>query len=245
MSKVTPLPQSLPTSDLTLKDVLNNLKRDVMLSLNCHHIGTIESFNASTQTVSVSIAYTRTIFTFNPATNQYLPTQVNYPLLSDVPVISLGGGPTCLTMPIAKGDQCLVLFNDRDLNNWFQGVLNTSVQSPRAHSLSDGLALVGLYTSSNQLTDYDTARAMLRTGNTANSITALGVNGSNGKILMTKQYPANTVTLNTIMNTFLTALQTFMNSTKTATTAAQIASAATVFNTAASDAATALGGLFE
>jgi hypothetical protein len=47
-------------------------------------------------------------------------------------------------MPIQSGDTCLVLFCDRDLDNWFESGQITTLNSNRVHDLSDGVALVGI-----------------------------------------------------------------------------------------------------
>ena len=148
----------------SLYDLLTLWKKDVFLNLACHHIGTIQSFDASTQTATASINYTKTFYKFDATTRQNVPVQENYPPLT-CPVICLGGGDSALTFPIAQGDECLVLFNDRDLNNWFSGASGGPVATGRLHSISDGLIIVGVRSLANVVQNYDTTRAVLRKGN--------------------------------------------------------------------------------
>ena len=68
---------------------------------------------------------------------------VELPLLVDVPIIYPCGGGFTLTFPISSGDECLVIFSSRAIDNWWQA---GGVQDPveyRMHDLSDGFALVG------------------------------------------------------------------------------------------------------
>lgn len=173
--------QKIQTTEPTLKDLLDLLRKDIMLSLNCHAIATVQSFDSTKQTVVATINYQKTYFDRN-AQGQYVPVLQNYPILVDCPVVILGGGGATLTFPIQAGDQCLILFNDRDINNWFAGAMSGPVASSRAHSLSDGIALVGLRP---QIASYDSTRAVLQFGTTfigvsedkvkiANAMTSLG-----------------------------------------------------------------------
>jgi hypothetical protein len=160
----------------SLKDALDIFKKDLLLNLNCHHIATIESFNSENQTVSATINYKKTYFE-NTSENTFKPVLIDYPILVDCPAVILGGGNACLTMPISKGDECLILFNDRDLDNWFQSGGGGGVATPRLHSFADGIALVGIRSLAKSVEDYDPDRAVLRAGDAK-----VSVNPSNNKI---------------------------------------------------------------
>jgi len=80
----------------------------------------------------------------------------NYPPLIDVPVLVLGGGNGAITFPIQQGDECIILFNDRELDNWFQNGGVQTYSTSRTHDLSDGIALVGLRSLPNVLNNYCT-----------------------------------------------------------------------------------------
>ncbi len=157
------LPFNQAPADPSLKDLMDMLKKDVFLSLNCHHVGTIQSFDADSQTASVTINYKKTYFQLSPATGLYGPVLVDYPALVDCPVMFLGGA---LTFPVAAGDECLVFFNDRDMDNWLQGGAGSALATPRLHSFADGIILVGLRSQGNVLGDFDTTRAVLKNGTT-------------------------------------------------------------------------------
>lgn len=181
--------------DPTLKDLLDIAKKDIFLNFNCHAIAQVHAFDATTQTVSASVMYVKTISQLQPD-GSYQPVSVNYPPLIDVPVIILGGGDWTLTFPIAQGDTCLILFNDRDLDNWYQAGQVGPVASGRLHSFSDAIALIGPRSSQDPVASYDTARAVL-----ANGQTMIGVGVSLIKI-------ANaTTTLNTLLQSLISAIK--------------------------------------
>ena len=166
-----------------LRSLLDAFKQEVFFDLNCHAVGTITAFNATLQTASVQISIPRVVG--GRLTPGPLPTDpprwvggkvVPYPLLTDCPVFVPSGGGAALTFPIAAGDPCLVLFNDRDIDNWFTTGNSTPPNSARMHSLSDGLVLVGVRSKANPLANYSTTDAQLRCGGGA-----VGV-GPNSKV---------------------------------------------------------------
>lgn len=161
--------QNLVPTEPSLRDLLDLFKKDILLSLNCHHIGTIKVFNPLNQTAIVSINYNKTYFEFDQITNTYLPKGENYPLLADCPVICLGGGLSSLTFPILPGDECLVLFNDRDLDNWFIGGTGAPNATARLHSFSDGIIIVGIRSLPHVLSNYDPLNVVLKNGPNANA----------------------------------------------------------------------------
>lgn len=133
-----------PTSEITLTTLLDRMKRETMYAINCVMIGTIQSYNNLTNMASITINFKKAMATGDV---------MDYPKLEDCPVFILSGDSASITMPIVAGDQCLVLFNDRNIDNWY---INGSVTTPadtRCHSISDGIALVGLrHLSSAKLT---------------------------------------------------------------------------------------------
>lgn len=155
---------NLIPNEPSLKDLLDLHKKDIFLSLNCHAIGQIETFNPAKQTATVSLKYKRTRFQYDATAGAYLPVLLNYPLMADAPVHVLGGGGGAITFPIVKGDECLVCFNDRDIDNWFNGAANGAVATSRTHSFSDAIILVGVRSIPNVLTDYDGTNIVIRIG---------------------------------------------------------------------------------
>lgn len=66
------------------------------------------------------------------------------PVCVDCPIMFPGGGGFTLTFPVAVGDECLLIFASRCIDNWwaYGGVQKQA--ELRMHDLSDGFALVGV-----------------------------------------------------------------------------------------------------
>ena len=115
----------------------------------------------------------------DPITGVYGPKLVDYPFLADCPVIALGGGNGALTFPITTGDDCLVFFNDRDIDSWFSGSSTSAPATLRLHSFSDGIILVGLRSLNNVLVNYSGSNVELRT---KDGLTKISIAGDGSKI---------------------------------------------------------------
>lgn len=222
-----------PPADPTLKDVLDLHGQNIMQSINCHAIAQIQSFDSEKQTVTATIMYSKTVFTKN-SDNEYVPEQKPYPILVDVPVIILGGNKANLTMPITKGDECLILFNDRDIDNWFNGNKSGPVNSSRLHSISDGFALIGI---GRNVSSYDGDRAVIKNDKAMIAVGTSKIEISN-----------DTRNLFTILDGLLTQLNTLLSTMATATPANVATSVAAPSATAQAQIATLkthLGELLE
>jgi hypothetical protein len=144
-----------------MQDLLRLFKKEVMLGLNCHHVGQIQSFDPTNQTAQATIVYKKAFFLPDDSGN-YVAQQVDYPVLIDAPVICLGGGNGAITFPIQSGDECLILFNDRNIDKWFSGGTNGELGSSRLHSFTDGIILVGLRSLPHKLLSYDEDAVAIR-----------------------------------------------------------------------------------
>lgn len=115
--------------------------------------GIIASFDPVTQTASVQPAIKR-IFTEHGA--------VNLPLCVDVPVAFPGGGDFFLTFPVKAGDECILMFSERAIDNWH---VSGGTQTPaeyRMHDLSDGIAIVGLNSQPRKIPTFNATDTELR-----------------------------------------------------------------------------------
>lgn len=120
--------------------------------------GIIESFDPAKMTVRVQPAIKARVFSSDG--NPPLPGAVfdaddwwtiPLPILVDVPVVFPGGGGFTMTFPIAPGDEAVVVFASRSIDNWwYQGGIQP--QSLLAmHDLSDGFAFVGVRSQPRKL----------------------------------------------------------------------------------------------
>jgi len=130
----------------SLTDLFYESKRDIYNSLNCVKVGKVFSFDQAKKTAQIQILFK------TKANSVYK----SVPLLVDVPVFTLQGGAGSVQMPIAAGDDCLVLFSDRDIDSWFLTGSESAPTTPRCHDLSDAIALVGLNSRVSTLPSYDT-----------------------------------------------------------------------------------------
>lgn len=152
----------------TLATLLELVKKGTMRQINCHQMGEIVSFDPTTQTAEVQIKMS---FLLNGEIKEY-------PLLLDCPCIILAGGQGALTMPISAGDSCLVLFNDRDMDNWYSGGQTMPPRTDRLHDFSDAIALVGLRNKQNQISGYFAQGTELKYGSSTIKL-------ENGKVTVT------------------------------------------------------------
>lgn len=222
---------NVTSADPTLSDLLDLHKKDIFLTMNCHALATIQSFDALDQTVKATVNYTQTYKEKNKKTGIYESVQVDYPVLVDVPVIFLRGGLSGMTMPIKKGDQCLIFFNDRSIDDWFGSGQIVPLTSPRLHSFSDGIALVGLSHAKNSLQNFDQDNPVLYNG-----VTKVTVKENKVKI-------ENSVeSLNLILQDLVTAIKALTTNPVSAGAPATL-DAASIINL--TNIATRLGGLLE
>jgi len=161
---------TIVANDVTLSDLLMFFKKDIFSSLNCHAIGTIYSFDPATQTCQATINYKQTYYRDSKTGVQETYFE-DYPPVVGAPVIILAGGGANLTFPIKQGDECLILFNDRDIDNWWASGQTKENKRGRMHSFTDAIVLVGLRSLAKTVTNYDTTHAQLSWGNAKLGIT--------------------------------------------------------------------------
>lgn len=116
----------------TLYSVLEKTGKD----LNCMRIGIVQTFYSDDLTADILIANKKTI-NLNADGTQNVR---NYALIR---------AKVCyctpyITYPLKKGDECVLLFSDREIETWFiNGEVNAE-SYPRLHDLTDAVAIVGL-----------------------------------------------------------------------------------------------------
>jgi len=167
-------PLTLINVDNSQGAMLDDIRRDIFLNLKCHDVGTVMAVDKDKQRLSIQINYKRTMMRPNTSKNSppnkerfdYVPKEEEYPLLIDVPFITLRGGPAYLNIPIAVGDQCMLLYNDRSMDDWLASGKQSVLSSSRLHSMADAVALVGVSSMQNLIEGYDATRIGLVNGQT-------------------------------------------------------------------------------
>lgn len=126
--------------DNTIENFANSLIEQVFRSLNCVKIGKISKFYPEDKTADVEILtkQKKVDGTFQDIT-----------ILKKCLVIG-----NKITLPIEVGENVVVLFNDYDLNCFFETGEAQEPYSNRKHDLSDGIVLMGLNSLVNAI-NYD------------------------------------------------------------------------------------------
>ncbi len=222
-----------------LKTVLDETKRETFISMSCVHLGIIDTFNSAEQTATVKIAYN---YYFNGVA-------LSYPVLMDCPVVVLGDKSKRIEVPISPGDECLVLFNDRDIDNFITSGQITTTATERMHAFTDGIVLVGIHSTKNKITDFDNTRVSLRNGSTRVSagVSKVKIENASKNLLGVVNALVDLVdTLNTKLTIFATTAATDPIAIVTATAATTLqADLAAITVQLAAYKLTETGGLLE
>jgi len=137
---------------------LYQVLRDFRVAVPC----IVQSFDATNQTITAQ-PVTQEKMDVN-SNGVPIPTDSPLPLLIDVPLLVMGGGPFVITFPVQAGDECLVIFSDMDFNAWWQNGGTGNVQEDnRRHHITDGFAIVGPRSNPKAIGSYDNADAVIRT----------------------------------------------------------------------------------
>lgn len=119
--------------------------------------GIIQSFNATNQTVTVTVALT------DSARIEGNLTPISIQTLQDVPICIPQNSDFAITFPVQPNDECLLVFCDQDIDSWFQsGGANNAPISSRRHNISDAIAILGITSQPNKITDYATDALEIR-----------------------------------------------------------------------------------
>ena len=115
-----------------LPDVMNDAILTALANTHTILIARVEAVNA--KTIDVQPVIQRVVD----------GVAADLPLFPDVPPIFLQGGSSYDAHPIAVGDYCLLLINERCFDRWYAGDDGVPPLEPRMHDYSDGFALVGV-----------------------------------------------------------------------------------------------------
>jgi hypothetical protein len=172
MSKTSRLSDRFPV----INDVVESMIRQYDFDLRCAAPGIIREFNADEQTVKVQLAIKEITYVKNVIESKTIPELV------DVPLISTRAGNFIITVPVAVGDECLVIFGDTCIDSWWKlgedkdNPQSKGAQEPmsiRRHDLSDGFAILAPSSQKikvGEIVDYATDCLEIRTLDGKNKI---------------------------------------------------------------------------
>ncbi len=136
------------------EDAASAAARELMKAICVSGPGTIVSFNRNTQTAKVQPAIKKKFASLG---------LVDHPPCVDVPVQFPRGGGLVLTFPVAAGDECLLVFSDRAIDNWLAEGGTQEPSEIRFHDPSDAFAIVGFSSNPSAIPDFNMGAAELRT----------------------------------------------------------------------------------
>jgi hypothetical protein len=201
-----------------LRVAMDGLKSGLWTSMP----GIVQSFNAGAVTATVQIAIKGVVHAPDGGA-QF----VNMPLLVDVPVHFPRGGGCTLTFPVAKNDECLVVFAARCIDGWWQ---SGGIQAPaeqRIHDLSDGFAFVGFFSQATKISGISTTTAQLRSNDGA---TYVEVNPSS-QIVNVVAPGGMTLTTPTVTITGVINVQNVQGATNASTMSGSMTASGTITGT--------------
>lgn len=140
----------------TMVQMLQSQQSEVWTALP----GIIESFNPVAMTCEVQPAVQIQLTNPNDRSQK---SWMDISLLVDCPVYFPSGGGCTLTFPIAKGDECLVVFASRCIDTWWQSGGHQNQQAiMRMHDLSDGFVFAGVRSQPRVIANVSTNSTQLR-----------------------------------------------------------------------------------
>lgn len=133
----------------------DKLARDIRVAIPAK----VVSFDAEKQTITAQPLIREKIIYRVNGTTEF----VNLPQLTDIPVQFPQAGNFVLTMPIQAGDEVMLIFQDMCIDSWwFSGGIQNWMDR-RRHDLSDAIAIPGLNSVPNVISDIADDAAELRT----------------------------------------------------------------------------------
>ena len=154
MNVMIPLPERLKLQC----EIWHRMMDDLSTRMRVASPGIIQSFNAATQTVIVLVAIREKVIT--PDGKDF--TWEDIPELVDVPILIPRAGGFELALPVNAGDECLVVFGDTCMDAWWQSGGVQNQMDRRRHDLSDGYAILGIWSQPRVISNYPTSSVQLR-----------------------------------------------------------------------------------
>lgn len=119
-----------------LIQILDGVSKKTAYELNCMRIGIIQEFYPENLTVDVLIANKKT-------------TGLNSDGSQITRNFALINAKVCYcnpfeTFPLKQGDECILLFSDREIESWFINGEVNPLGYQRMHELTDAVAIVGI-----------------------------------------------------------------------------------------------------
>ena len=143
----------------------------------------------------VSYDYTQQRAKVQPALNQKYNNGevINLPIIHNVPVIHPASGGASITFPVNTGDNVMLVFSQKSLEEWLSSGEQVTPDDPRQNDLTDAIAILGLRSFSEPspagnntdlLVKYDGSEIALKPNGEVNvKATEVNILGTNEVIL--------------------------------------------------------------
>ena len=138
--------KQIQRSKIDLYNILALSQEATMERLNCHNVGSIIDFDATTQMCTIELMQLK----------QFAGETITPAPLTEVPLIIYGAGDGTITLPNPVGSICLVLFLDRNIDAFMQTGEQYTPNTTRMHDFTDCVALTTFGTLVNPIENYDT-----------------------------------------------------------------------------------------
>lgn len=139
-------------SQIDFNNIMNVSQDAIMARLNCHNIGRIIDFDATTQTCTIQLLQLKQF-----ADEIYTPA----PLVG-VPLIIYGINDAFITMPNPVGSIALLFFMDRNIDTVMETGEQYTPETTRMHDFTDCIAITTFRTLNNSIQNYDTEAITLQ-----------------------------------------------------------------------------------
>ena len=180
--------------------VLNSLQSSMWTAMPA----IVQSVDLTKMTLTAQIAIQGSI------TDEYGNVQnVNLPPIVDVPIVFPSSAGFVITMPLAEGDEILVVFASRCIDSWWQsgGYANIPLEL-RMHDLSDGFAIPGPKSVPNAFSSISATDCQIR-NKAGTTYLSIGADGKIGFTNATTSLKTVLTNLESLLNTFMTVLSGF------------------------------------
>jgi len=132
---------------------LNYLAEKLSDKFKCHRVGKIKKINTDRLTVDVELL----------DKGVYKGNTFDITELADMPLLINGGINSSLTFGNIVGCECLVHFNDTDIDNWYSTGEAYEPNTGRQHDMSDGFVELRPYSLPKKIA-YDLSGVVLNNG---------------------------------------------------------------------------------
>lgn len=143
-------------SNLTFQKVISDSIDARLSDVHVAMPGRIESYDAATQTADIQPLIKNVMK--DPDGNEYSESM---PVLPSVPIAFPRAGDWFLSFPLAKGDTVLVVFCERNIDQWMSKGDLVDPGDIAMHTLNGAVAIPGVYAQPDKLTDAHTSNMVL------------------------------------------------------------------------------------